>query len=207
LFREVGRVSDNRSQRASLPARSSGAGVTTAIVNVATRIRVAWLDLAARLRPAGPPMAGLGELRDWLTTAARAVAAPTTAALDGAPVIAAFLAAEPNALAARQDAWADLVNALAGPALPRDPVHFAHLVCEHVSALVWYPDDDGCNRCQGDLAVGYHPPSGERVDVCRLIGCAWSGGRLWNGHQRDVVPASRAQVTAWFGGADLIPLA
>jgi hypothetical protein len=175
-------------------------------VNVATRIRVAWLDLAARLRPAGPPIAGLGELRDWLTTAARAVAAPTTAALDDAPVIAAFVAAEPAALAARQDEWAALVAALAGPALPRDPVRFAEVVCEHVSALVWYPNDDGCDRCQGELVVGFHPPSGERVDLCTLLGCAWSGGRLWNGNPGEVAPASRAQVTAWYGGADLIPL-
>jgi hypothetical protein len=108
----------------------------------------------------------------------------------------------------RQVVWRQLVTAAGQHGSPRDPVRFVEVVGEHLNDLVVYAEpDSACRCCQSDLEVWCHAPTGERVDVCTLLGCTRTpDGGPWDGDRSTLVPASREQITTWFGGADLVPL-
>jgi hypothetical protein len=174
---------------------------------MATRIRVAWDALAGQLLRSSP-IDGMRELRNWVLTSARQVAAPATAYLDASLPVARFVAAAPADLPARQCAWSQLLVAVASSVLPRDPVRFAGLVEGHVAALVVYTiPESACRFCQADLEVWWHPDTAEEVHLCDLLECRWTPAhRAWKGDPGGLVPATRAQITAWRGDGDLIPL-
>jgi hypothetical protein len=177
-------------------------------VNVATRIRVAWDELARRLPSTQPPIDGLRELRNWMLTSAREVAAPARAYVDASRAIARFVDAEPTELPAQRCSWEQLLADLATPALPHDPVQFARTIERHAAALAVYTIvDSACRTCQADLEIWWHPVTREEVHECNLIGCRWTPSEQpWGGDPHGLVPATRAQITAWRGDEDLIPL-